>query len=308
MADSEYYPKADPWDIPSIGRPLIELLTETLELKEELHSWLPASLTLLGGKTKSGKSTLAEQIAEEISASSKVLYLALEYNKRMAQGRFDRFSPEHQIHIILEGEIKRMGNGGEEQLEELLFKYKPKLAIIDILAKIKRQNYGSYDAEYQAMTEIKELVDKYDVDCLVLTHSGKPTANDSDDPFDKIIGSTALQGVPDSLMVLTHSGGQTKLHTKGRLIYPSQKILSFDEGRYLERTGVGAEYEDKAPVQAEVLKTLEQEPMSLSNLVAALNKDKGQISHICSLLSNAGKIKRSNRNAPWSLVKTDELT
>ena len=45
----------------------------------------------------------------------------------------------------------------------------------------------------KAMSELKELVDQYDVDCLVLTHSGKPSANDSDDPFDKIIGSTALQ-------------------------------------------------------------------------------------------------------------------
>ena len=83
----------------------------------------------------------------------------------------------------------------------------------------------SYDAEYQAMTEIKELVDKYDMDCLVLTHSGKPTANDSDDPFDKIIGSTALQGVPDNLMVLSQRNGDITLQTKGRLIFPSKKIF-----------------------------------------------------------------------------------
>ena len=123
---------------------------------------------------------------------------------RMAQSRFQRFGAEHQIHIILEGEIKRMGKGGEEQFDDLLFTYKPKLVIIDILTKIKRHNTGMYDAEYQAMTEIQELVGKYDVNCLVLTHSGKPNANDSDDPFDKIIGSKALQGVPDNLMLLVH--------------------------------------------------------------------------------------------------------
>ena len=68
----------DPWDTPRIGRPLMSLLTETLEEREQPHSWLPPGLTLLGGKTKSGKSTLAEQIAEEVSIKKKVLYLALE--------------------------------------------------------------------------------------------------------------------------------------------------------------------------------------------------------------------------------------
>ena len=122
----------DPWDVPSIGRPLMELLTETLDIRENLHDWLPSGLTLLGGKSKSGKSTLAEQIAEELSLYKKVLYLALEYNKRTAQIRFDRFTPEHQIHIVLEGELNRMGKGGETKLDDLIYAYKPDLVIVDV--------------------------------------------------------------------------------------------------------------------------------------------------------------------------------
>ena len=291
-----------------VGRSLMEVLTETLEIKPQLHSWLPPGLTLLGGKTKSGKSTLAEQIVEEISDNKKVLYLALEYNKRMAQGRFKRFTTKHQIHLVLEGEMNRIGNGGEQELENLLFHYKPKLVIVDILAKIKRKNNGHYDEEYKAMTDIKELIDQFDIDCLVLTHSSKPSSNDSDDPFDKIIGSTALQGVPDNLMVLEQSKGQTKLHTKGRLIYPSEKILNFEDGRYEERIGAGAEYEDKAPVQAQVIRELEKAPKTVKELADALRKDKGQISHLCSSLSKEGKISRSDRTKPWTLVKADLLT
>ena len=291
-----------------VGRSLMEVLTETLEIKPQLHSWLPPGLTLLGGKTKSGKSTLAEQIAEEISENKKVLYLALEYNKRMAQGRFKRFTPKHQIHLVLEGEMNRIGNGGEQELENLLFHYKPKLVIVDILAKIKRKNNGHYDEEYKAMTEIKELIDQFDIDCLVLTHSSKPSSNDSDDPFDKIIGSTALQGVPDNLMVLEQSKGQTKLHTKGRLIYPSEKVLNFQEGRYQELTGASAEYEDKAPVQALVIKELEKAPKTVKELSDTLSKDKGQISNVCSSLAYDGMISRSNRTAPWCLVETSFKT
>ena len=46
---------------------------------------------LLGGKSKTGKSTFVKQIAEDVSLEKKVLYLASEYNERMAQGRFYRF-------------------------------------------------------------------------------------------------------------------------------------------------------------------------------------------------------------------------
>ena len=291
-----------------VGQPLIQLLAETIECRDEIHEWLPPGLTLLGGKTKAGKSTLAEQIAEEISREKRVLYLALEYNKRVAKGRFERFTNEHQVHIVLEGQMNRMGQGGEKQFDELLSEYNPDLVIVDILAKLKRHNTGHYDAEYQAMSEIKELIDKYDVDCLVLTHSGKPTANDSDDPFDKIIGSTALAGVPDNLMVITNSNGVTKLHTKGRLIFPSEKILEFENGRYAEKKGAGVDLEDEAPLQAQILTIIEQQgPQRVRELAQKLDRSEPQISSACSKLQSKNKIARPDRTKPYKLVELTAL-
>ena len=55
----------------------------------------------------------------------------------MAQGRFQRFNANHQVHIVVEGQMDRMGKGGEDQFDDLLFKYKPELVIVDILAKLK---------------------------------------------------------------------------------------------------------------------------------------------------------------------------
>ena len=308
MNSYDAFPNEDLWDTPSIGQPIQALLAKSLVPKDGIHPWLPSGLTLLGGKSKAGKSTFAEQIAEEVSVEKKVLYLALEYNERMAQGRFHRFTEMHQVHIVVEGQMERMGKGGEDQFDDLLFQYNPELVVVDILAKLKRHNTGQYDAEYQAMTEIKELIDKHDKDCLVLTHSRKPTPHDSDDPFDNIIGSTALQGVPDNLMMFTQSGTQTKLFTKGRLIYPSEKIFSFSDGKYSEQKGVGIDLEDKAPVQAQVLRSLEEGPKTLKQLVYELGKDKGQISNVCSSLSEARKIRRSDRTAPWELVTQNLLT
>ena len=104
-------------------------------------------------------------------------------------------------------------------------------------------------------------------------------------------------------MILANTNGQTKLLTKGRLINSSEKILSFENGKYTERTGAGAEYEDKAPIQALVLRELERKASTVTELVERLNKDKGQISNICKALAAGGKIQRANRNAAWHLIE-----
>ena len=105
MNSQDNFSNEEPWNLPSIGQPL----SQSIETREVVDPWLPAGLTLLAGKTKAGKSTFAEQIAEEVSIKKKVLYLALEYNVRTAQARFSRFSNVHQIHIVIEGQINRIG-------------------------------------------------------------------------------------------------------------------------------------------------------------------------------------------------------
>ena len=288
---------------PLLGRHVSEILSLELDIKEPLHPWLPGGLTLLGGKPKSGKSTLAEQIAADISTEKSVLYLALEYNLRMAQGRFSDFTEQHRVHLVLEGELNGIGQGGERALEGLIQTLRPEILIVDILAKLKRRNVGSYDAEYQAMTEIKELVDKYDMDCLVLTHSGKPNANDSDDPFDKIIGSTAVQGVPDNLMILSTRNGETVLKTKGRLIFPSKKILTFSNGRYTEKTGAGADIYDRAPVKGEILNLIEKHgELRVGEIAAMLDRSEPQMSEACKRLAEDGRIIRENQTKPYRLL------
>ena len=153
------------------------------------------------------------------------------------------------------------------------------------------------------MTDIKELIDEHDKDCLVLTHSGKSSANDSDDPFNKIIGSTALQGVPDNSMVLTQSHGHTKLNTKGRFIYPNEAILNIKGGGYAERSGIAPELEDKAPLQAKILKLLQENDLRFFDIASQLGRSGLQIISACQKLSNKGRIKRDNRTLPYRLVE-----
>ncbi|NCF45804.1 MAG: hypothetical protein GWP70_13440 [Proteobacteria bacterium] len=154
------------------------------------------------------------------------------------------------------------------------------------------------------MAEIKELIDKHEIDCLVLTHPGKPTANDSDDPFEKIIGFTALKGVPDNLMVLAQSNEHTKLSTKGQLIYSSNLILDFKGGVYSERSGIAAELEDKAPLQAKILKLLQDNELRVFEIENQLERSGPQTTSARQKLFNEERITRENRTLPYRLFES----
>ena len=57
-------------------------------------------------------------------------------------------------------------------------------------------------------------------------HLRKAGLTDSaDDPFERILGSTAFAAVPDNLQILLPTDdGRVALHTKGRVIFPSKAI------------------------------------------------------------------------------------
>ena len=52
------------------------------------------------------------------------------------------------------------------------------------------------------------------------------------------------------------------------------------------------------------MKLLEaKQKLTVNEMANALGKDKGQISIICTKLSEDGKIKRDNRKEPWEYVQ-----
>ena len=290
MYDDEFF------DTPVIGQTLVELLAKTIEPKPQLHDWLPAGLSLLAGKAKAGKSALAEQIANEISMTSRVCYLALEYNERTAQARFKQFEKPHNVFIVLEQQIAKFGKDSKKHLEDVLSKQKPVLLVIDVLAKLKRSNMGSYDQEYEAMSELKELVDQYDIDCLAIHHTRKAPSggiNSADDPFDTIMGSTAIQGAVDNTLLLSRSDGLTKLSMKGRLINEAEILLSYNDGKYFERTDAGAAFESKAPLKAEIINLLANQSLGVTDIANHLKRHTGQISEACAKMYDDGVLDRN---------------
>jgi len=236
----------------------------------------------------------------------KVCYLALEYNERTAQARFKKFEKPHNVHLVLEQQIAKFGKGAEEDLKDTVSKFEPALIVIDVLAKLKRPNMGNYDQEYEAMSELKELVDQFDIDCLAIHHTRKAPSgglNTADDPFDTIMGSTALQGAVDNTLLLSRTEGLTKLSMKGRLINEAEILLSYKDGQYFERTDAGAAFEASAPLRAEIVNLLAKKPLGVSAIANRLDRHKGQISEACKKMHEDGVLDR-NEDKTYCLMSS----
>lgn len=278
-----------------IGMWVSDLLSLKIPEQKRLHPWVPNGLTILAGAPKVGKSTLAEQIALEVSEQRNVIYLALEYSIPVAQSRFSRFK-NHPVFILLDGDLKRFGKGGENQLEQLLKDVPCDLLIIDVLTCLKRATNGDYAAEYAAFAEIKKAIASFGIDCLALHHTRKGDSSDTHNAFEAIHGSTALSAVPDNLMMLTKKNNQMKLQMKGRLIEENEINLSFINGEFFKSDEFRTGHEISAPVLHQILAILkERGGATTKQLTDETNKSASQISTACKNLEKKGEVKSPSK-------------
>ena len=287
------------------ARPLMEILSMTFEEPEPLHEWLPAGFTLLAAAPKAGKSTLAEQIVEDLSLDQRVLYLALEYNNLMVKHRFRNFGPNHQVEIITQGEIGRLDGREDKLFENAIADSKPSLIVIDVLAALKSATTGGYDDEYASVQALKKTAERYSCSLLALHHTRKQSVHEANDPFQTILGSTALAAVPDNLMVMEQKGDVTRLHQRGRLIDSKTHYLRFDGVRYKSTEKTGLESFDNAPTQTAILDELAIGPKTVGELAERLRRDRGQISRACAALVTKGEIYRDSRDSPYQLSRSE---
>jgi len=288
-----------------LGMTLAELDRLEIETPDPVHNHLPHGFTLLAGAPKAGKSKFMEWMAFDVGGSENVLYLALEYSLPMLKKRFAWMANKPSIRLFREGDFPQMDKGGKEKLDRLLTKLQPRLTIIDTLGKIKRPGAkDGYEAETIAMSELKELFSHHDLSCVCIHHTRKTSMNDNaEDPFERILGSTALAAVPDNLMVLINDGEQTVLHTKGRLVEASVKRFVLQEDRFVINDSAGAELRGKADRQADILEMLAEGAATQAEIRDELGFDAGNLSRMCKALEANRKITRQRRGAPWQLVE-----
>ena len=219
---------------------------DLMEMRFPPAGWLVENLLgkglyILAGASKIGKSWLVLWLADRISKGEPVwemktfpcecLYVSLEDTDARIQQRLCEVTAGEAGGIWIATESEWLGGGFETQLCCFLTEHpKTGFVIIDTLQRV-RKNGGekySYANDYEIMTVLKDIADRFNITILVVHHTRK---EDSDDPFDLISGTTGLMGCADGALLLQRKNrltGEACLYVTGRESADQALKLEFD--------------------------------------------------------------------------------
>ncbi len=191
-------------------------ISDLLSKPEEKTRWLvdrrlPAGgLSLLAGKPKAGKSTLARCLALAVARGhpwldfptfqGTVFYLGLEEKRAEVREHFQTMgaSPEDSIKVF----VAPSPQNGFAQLQQATEQEHPALIIVDPLIKLVRvKDANDYAAVTQALEPLLTLARESGAHILTVHHLGKGDRSGGD----AILGSTAIFAAVDTALLLKRS-------------------------------------------------------------------------------------------------------
>ena len=231
-----------------------EDFSDILDKKIEPRTWLvegliSTGLTLLAAPPKIGKSFMMLQLMQCVLEGTDFLgmkchrheveYMALEDDERriIERGRLQRkgkAKPSRGAHISLKAPTMDR-NALLDVIAEKLERFpKIKLFIIDTLQKVRRTKTvttkADYQVDYDEIGYLKEFADDNKISIIVIHHTRKMV--DEVDPFNNILGNTALQGAVDSMLVINNrKTEQIIMHCKGRDIENNALVIDLDDNK-----------------------------------------------------------------------------
>jgi hypothetical protein len=193
-------------------------LGDLLNEPEERVTWLVPDIMPMGGlifvaaKPKVGKSTLVRNLALAVAqggdflgrrcTQGTVIYLALEERRSEVRRHFRHMGgrPEDPLFV----HCARAPANGLAALIPLIRKHAPILVVIDPLLRFTRvKDEKAYAELSNALEGVMAAAREHEV-CIVATHHA-PKAQGTE-AIDALLGSTALSGAPDTVMVLRRQG------------------------------------------------------------------------------------------------------
>jgi hypothetical protein len=261
---------ADHYDSSSFN---IELLHDLFEAPEEQQKWLvedllPAGgMSLLAGKPKAGKSTLARQLALSVATGKPflqretqqgaVIYLALEEKRQEVKDHFRALGATG-------GELIKIHYGSApvaamDEAKNLLQRHPASLLIIDPLFKFTRvKDANDYAQMTAALEPILALARKTGTHVVCVHHAGKAERSDT---ADSILGSTAILGNVDTALLLTRHEEYRTIASRQRYGQDLQEtVLEFDTGHRAVTLGVPRQQAERDGLGLEILKYLRSHP------------------------------------------------
>lgn len=215
-------------------------------LRFVVDSLISQGLHVLAGSPKVGKSWLALWLSVMVAKGEPVwnmqtrqgttLYLCLEDSRLRIQNRLFEIMEDapSSVHFCTDGFI--IGGGLEERIESFVAEHPDTtLIIIDTLQMVRGSGYdNTYANDYRDLSVLKKLADKHGVAILLIHHLRKEGA---DDVFNRISGTTGVQGAVDSSFTLIEDkrgSGKAKLSCIGRDIEYREITLERNEDNVWE--------------------------------------------------------------------------
>ena len=251
---------------------------------------LDVGVSMLCGKPKTGKSTLARQLAVAVAEGTSflgkpticgdVLYLILEGPKGVVQQHMKKLGCTEErgtVHVVHE-QMPHRGELGLQRLEATLKALpKVKLVIVDPVGKLLRwADSDSYDEVTVGIEMLEQIAKKYSLHLQFLTHGKK---RGSDDVGDSPIGSTGFRAGTDTNIFLGKQGTQRIISTEQRWgISMEPTLLFFDDERESMSLGVTVEDDEAARHETKERKTVERiEQEIMEALTVEVNPTQGEL-------------------------------
>lgn len=228
-------------------------LEQLIKMKFEPRIWIvdgliSTGLAILASPAKAGKSWMMLQLTQAVVEGEDFLgfkthkydveYMALEDDPQRVSERTIKQRKDKPLKPGCYITTKAPTLDNDLLLDVLAEKLEEnpniKLFIIDTLQKVRRKKVGrteqsAYAQDYDEIGTLKEFAEDNKIGILVVHHTRKTI--DELDPFSNILGSTALTGVVDTMMVIDNrKKDEIVMYYKGRDIDDSSKIIEFDGG------------------------------------------------------------------------------
>ena len=204
------------------------LKTEFPPIQFTVRPVMPEGLGLVAGRPKAMKSwtmlDLAYCVQNNLNwmnhevVQGDVLYLALEDNPRRMKDRITKLGHSKcKKHPTIVTESPYLNYGLEESIRAWTKQvFHPRLVIVDTLAKVKNQwnrSDTAYDKDNKLLRDIQHLAGELSITIIFVSHLGKAQQDYS---WDKIQGSTGMQGMTDFMWMLDRGDQGTSASLKGR--------------------------------------------------------------------------------------------
>lgn len=278
--------------------------TRPEELRWVLPNLIPEGLTLLVGAPKVGKSWWNINLmaalgsgrpkdvfdfGEQIDPSPN-LYLALEDPHRRIYSRMRQVTRGLQFPRHLAGavwlDLPQIDKGGKDEIERWLEAHpNARAVLVDVLAKVRGggdEHGGMYQADYAAVSILKEIADDYGIGVVVTHHDRKKT---DDDFMNMVSGTKGVTGAADTVLYLTRERGSTSglMRVESRDVESHQWTLEFvkESGRwhFVDRQELGQEPDTpRADLLTEIERVVAvQGSMKVPRIAGILNRSPEEI-------------------------------